>query len=92
MEKRTWMEIEVDVYGSTEGLHRHQQYSLQFRVKEKEEIMNLITGYVAGDFTAISEINITSIKVGTQCEGCRSDQPNQMAHMELGGCLFQDSP
>lgn len=24
------------------------------------------------------------------CEGCREDQPNQLAHMGPGGCLAED--
>ena len=24
------------------------------------------------------------------CQGCREDQPNQMAHMEPGGCLYEE--
>lgn len=24
------------------------------------------------------------------CWGCREDQPNQLAHMDVGGCLYTD--
>lgn len=25
------------------------------------------------------------------CWGCREDQPNQLAHMDIGGCLYSPS-
>jgi len=25
----------------------------------------------------------------TQCRGCRENQPNQQAHMDVGGCMYE---
>lgn len=30
------------------------------------------------------------MSVENTCWGCREDQPNQMAHMEPGGCLYEN--
>ena len=37
---------------------------------------------------AIERLN--SAAAGSSCWGCREHQPNQMAHMEPGGCLYVD--
>lgn len=37
---------------------------------------------------AVSRLN--SAGAGSSCWGCREHQPNQMAHMEPGGCLYVD--
>jgi hypothetical protein len=30
------------------------------------------------------------MSVEKTCQGCREDQPNQLAHMEPGGCLYEE--
>jgi hypothetical protein len=30
------------------------------------------------------------MSVEKTCQGCREDQPNQSAHMDLGGCLYSE--
>jgi hypothetical protein len=37
-----------------------------------------------GSYCASKGKNIT-------CWGCREDQPNQLAHMDKGGCLYDES-
>lgn len=29
--------------------------------------------------------------LATSCIGCRLNEPNQLAHMEIGGCLYQSN-
>jgi hypothetical protein len=36
-------------------------------------------------------IKLKSINIVPRCLGCRYDQPNQLAHMEYGGCLYVPS-
>ena len=36
-------------------------------------------------------VKIMSLKVVSKCWGCREDQPNQLAHMDYGGCLYMPS-
>ena len=31
------------------------------------------------------------MEVFIQCQGCLDNQPNQLAHMEPGGCLYDGS-
>ena len=33
----------------------------------------------------------TADEYGPSCQGCQEDQPNQMAHMSPGGCLYDES-
>lgn len=38
--------------------------------------------------TSTSTANITDMNTETEtCQGCLTNQPNQLAHMEEGGCL-----
>lgn len=60
----------------------YTDHCLEFKVQINEEIMNKIKEVVDGD------IYIISIKLISSCSGCRSDQPNQLAHMDPGGCLY----
>lgn len=30
------------------------------------------------------------MSIEKKCQGCREDQPNQMAHMEPGGCMYEE--
>lgn len=39
---------------------------------------------------AVTRLNGTESGIGSSCWGCREYQPNQMAHMEPGGCLYVD--
>lgn len=43
----------------------------------------IITMTVANSY--LSEYNC---KIAQECWGCVEDQPNQLAHMDLGGCLY----
>ena len=36
-------------------------------------------------------VKILSLKVIPKCWGCQSEQPNQLAHMDVGGCLYVPS-
>jgi len=38
----------------------------------------------------IKENEIISPKVSKTCPGCRTDEPNQLAHMDFGGCLYTE--
>ena len=31
-----------------------------------------------------------TVECETTCQGCLEDQPNQLAHMECGGCLYEE--
>ena len=42
-------------------------------------------------FPAQQFINVIKETTTTTCIGCLQDQPNQLAHMDIGGCLYQDS-
>lgn len=74
------------------------QYSLgvtnfeyQFKAEPGQEIMNTIRELIEEKYIdPINEIIIKSIQVIT-CWGCLEDQPNQLAHMDPGGCLYVSS-
>ena len=35
--------------------------------------------------------NIDTQNDEISCWGCETDEPNQLAHMDIGGCLYNDS-
>ncbi|ARF09944.1 hypothetical protein Indivirus_6_10 [Indivirus ILV1] len=55
-------------------------------VDQNEEIMDKINDLIGEE----KGVNIKSIRLISSCIGCREDQPNQLAHMEPGGCLYND--
>ena len=40
------------------------------------------------NITNNEELNATTINATNTCWGCRENQPNQLAHMDKGGCLY----
>ena len=40
------------------------------------------------DMSEVDKNPVTATVV--ECRGCRDDQANQLAHMDLGGCLYSD--
>ncbi|AYV77141.1 MAG: hypothetical protein Barrevirus14_10 [Barrevirus sp.] len=78
----------------------------QFKAEQDQDIMEIVRKLVMEEnIRDVSEekerenkrskksyrdINITSIKLISNCWGCRSDQPNQLAHVDLGGCLYDE--
>jgi len=67
------------------------EYTFEFSIGENQDIKEEIKNRLSIDgITKIIDINIKSIKIVPSCSGCRSDQPNQLAHMDYGGCLYSE--
>ena len=64
-----------------------KKFSLQFFVEQNEEIIDKIQELEP----YCNDIKIENIKLISSCIGCREEQPNQLAHMDFGGCLYQVS-
>jgi hypothetical protein len=101
----SWVSVECYVTNTTTNMMSHQQY--QLKVKVNEEIISKIRELLKHEEEEEEEpknnkkrnrdnyydIDITSIKLVSSCYGCRTDppQPGQQAHMDPGGCLYQNS-
>ena len=84
-----WIGINFIVVGFSGGKRTEKSYELTFLVKEKEEIFDILRQFaLENDFTAVLNIQVTGMRMESQCYGCRTDQPNQQAHEEQGGCLY----
>lgn len=48
--------------------------------------------YTTKDINIIKkDDNIDTQNDEISCWGCETDEPNQLAHMDIGGCLYNDS-
>ena len=79
----------VKVSGMTEVDRILSPFKYQFYVKPEQEIMDTINDLIRKENPYLSqlEIHFNSIKF-ISCMGCLEDQPNQLAHMDPGGCLY----
>ena len=53
----------------------------------REELERILWKIDKPLYTCISLVNVKNIS----CQGCREDLPNQKAHMDYGGCLYEES-
>ena len=61
---------------------------LKEKIDSNEKVINLITPKSKEDRNSTTENNEDKFKNKTlTCWGCKEDQPNQLAHMDPGGCL-----
>ena len=61
---------------------------LKEKIDSNEKVINLITPKSKEDRNSTIENNEDKLKNKTlTCWGCKEDQPNQLAHMDPGGCL-----
>ena len=94
MSRRThWIKVKYNVEGLNSGVHTVRQCKKFFLAKENREILDEIRQLALSEdegFTQIFDIRVTGIKLVSNCYGCRTDQPNQQAHMDEGGCLAGD--
>ena len=81
----------IKVRGSKQISYGISSFEYQFHVEPGQEIMDIIKELIKKETSQpIHEIIIRSVKIIT-CLGCIEDQPNQLAHMDPGGCLYIES-
>ncbi len=69
--------------------NNHITYTHIFSVKRNQDIFNKLEECIKESNPEESiNIRIIKIKAVSSCQGCREDQPNQLAHMDEGGCLY----
>lgn len=94
--------IEVTLESTTFGKKRKtdtessntKECTFVFEIEKNQEIMEKIKELIEAQSPTetCNDIKILSIKLVSACSGCREDQPNQLAHMDHGGCLYMDDP
>ena len=67
-------------------------HTVLLTVSNREKTSQIVTRFMKhevrrGRLTEL-EMQDMMISFGYMCEGCLTDQPNQLAHMGLGGCLY----
>lgn len=67
-----------------------KEYTFLFKIGQNQEIMDKIRESIEynEEGHTCHNIKILSLKLVSDCWGCREDQPNQLAHMDYGGCLY----
>lgn len=43
-----------------------------------------------GYYISTKDAGVILVECETKCIGCLEEQPNQLAHMEMGGCLYSE--
>jgi len=89
------------MYGLRETAEMRTQLRKLMKDMQKvtDEVENLKKSHAAQDIEieklkhrmqSMTEWEVTSLQYSTEtntCQGCLTNQPNQLAHMEEGGCL-----
>jgi hypothetical protein len=81
------------LYGKIEYIHQGETREITLTLEWNENILDAFDQEFNKNregMPALRTPRITSIKVMT-CMGCLDVQPNQMAHMSIGGCLPSSS-
>lgn len=98
-----WFKVQLEAtiiinYGFTREAYI-KEHTFVFCADQNEEIMDKLKELVKETEEYICECNnikILSIKTVSKCWACRKEedgyiQPNQLAHMDPGGCLYMDN-
>ncbi len=91
------------LYGSYEHVEETDQYilmsqKLDFKQSFMITLIRKPNTYSpeewSGSYSCIYPYDIgkLSVQCETSCTGCLEDQPNQLAHMDYGGCMYNDDP
>jgi len=61
-------------------------------VSPDECVLDVIGKYLQNYDKQNSQIYtlVSIVLMKTTCEGCRTNQPNQLAHMDVGGCMYDE--
>jgi len=89
-----WFKVKLSIRGFKLGIEPeiNEKFKFEFKSEQRENIMEIIKNLLRDEgFCMISNLKINSIKTIPSCWGCREDQPNQLAHMDYGGCMYDDS-
>lgn len=62
-------------------------------VSPDECVLDVIEKYLRNCENSQSQIYtlVSIVLMKTTCEGCRNNQPNQLAHMDVGGCMYDEN-
>jgi len=67
----------------------HQIWAPLVPITEESPVGNSIL--TVTQWEAMLEEPVNTMKNDVLCWGCKEDQPNQLAHMDYGGCLYYDA-
>lgn len=68
---------------SSIGVEKTNEILVQFMT------LSIASGHITTT-TANEYLEMYGCKVSVVCWGCVGNQPNQLAHMDLGGCLYEE--
>lgn len=100
-----WFKVQLEAtvtknYGFTKEAYI-KDHTFIFCADQNEEIMDKLKELVVEEteeyISECNNIKILSIKTVSKCLACRKEeedgyiQPNQLAHMDPGGCLYMDN-
>ena len=90
----TYIRIKVIIRGFKLGIQHeiNHTYKYEFSVDHREEIIDKVKELLKEDgICVLNNLQVKSIKILPSCSACREDQPNQLAHMDYGGCMYDSS-